>query len=239
MSLGHAASRGLIVVSLALGGLSACTGPTGPIGPAGPTGAQGLSGPTGPTASPGSTGPTGPTGPQGATGVAGASPGDGGSSPGGSGTGYALVDATGTVVPRVIGMSNNPWAQLYVDDAGVIWGLDTDTGKLGSAIDHQGPQDLFPSTWRYYPTPDCSGTAYAWSVPPRWAYPLPDGGFAVRPDNLGALVFSAGSVNGLAGEGCTGISDFVVKGVDPTQFVPVGAPPSLAVTPPLHMQLAR
>ncbi len=143
-------------------------------------------------------------------------------------------------MPGVIGLSNNPWAQLYVDGAGTIWGLDTDTGLLGSAIDHAGPQDLFPSSWRYYPTPDCSGTAYAWSVPPRWAYPLPDGGFAIRPDNLAANVFLAQSVTGVATEpGCTAFtnSTFYVKGVDPTQFTPVGPPPSLALTPPLHMQL--
>jgi hypothetical protein len=144
-------------------------------------------------------------------------------------------------VPGVIGLLNNPWHHLYVDDAGTVWGLDTDTGQLGSAIDHSGPQDPFPLSWRYYPTPDCSGTAYAWSVPPRWAYPAPDGGFAIRPDNLAANVFVAQSVSGYEpGVAClTTTGTLTVKGVDPTQFIPVGPPPSLGVTPPLHMQLPQ
>jgi hypothetical protein len=144
----------------------------------------------------------------------------------------------GTLVPGVIGLSNTPWTQLYIDDAGVVWGLDTDTGQLGSAIDHSGPQDLFPVAWRYYASSDCSGTAYVWSVPPRWAYPLSDGGFAIRPDTLAATEFASQSMTGFFSTGCTSGAGPHVKGVDPSQFVSIGSPPALAVHPPLHMQLA-
>lgn len=159
-------------------GLAACSenlgtgvmGPDGNEGPQGVTGPQGVEGEVGPI---GPTGPTGSKGDQGPPGIPGASA-------------IRWVDAVGTPVIGAAELSfNERGSPVYIDSAGIVWGLNTSRGTASVLLEDSS--GLSQTLW--YETPDCSGDAYFVStgggaVPPRltFLHPSSPGVIRVRPD---------------------------------------------------------
>lgn len=125
--------------------LCACVGERGEPGPKGDPGATGAVGATGAQGEPGAPGADGAA-------IAGARI-------------VVWVDATGAVI--------GPEA-AFLDDAGVRWLLDTETGDLATYVNF---------TAHYFESLDCSGPPLMRVQLPRTAFGGPDGGYFVRSND--------------------------------------------------------
>lgn len=126
-----------------------CTGGAGAAGQKGDTGAPGPAGPQGERGEPG------PRGEQGPPGVA-----------SNAGRIVVWVDATGAVIGP---------EPVFIDDAGVQWPLDQETGLIGTGL----PWPV------YYESNDCDGGALELAhSPPRVVFIGADGGFFRRANDV-------------------------------------------------------
>lgn len=182
----------------------------------GDSGPQGLAGPTGPTGATGPQGLQGPAGPQGAPGQQGP--------PAAAGLSVVWVDAVGTVVGPV-------YANRYIDDSGLSWTLDSETGVLTPT----------GSSYEYFlGSTTCTGEPHVGPGTPRAVFSIyGKAGLWYRPDGLPrpVLVLEGSSVIDSTGA-CNALGPGFTGGLVPEASLTSApsSPPVLAVTPPLHME---
>jgi hypothetical protein len=209
-------------------------GSPGEVGMIGPAGDKGEPGEKGDKGNPGDDGPQGAVGPQGDQGP----PGD--PAMGGS----VWRDATGTLVPEILGadggMTGMTNAKLFFGDAsGYIWRVYADT--LVVTIAGAGGNPTYPGLFE---SGDCSGAAY---LSMNGQTPLPRFTFGYDPDNTIRARNDASTLTAItphstmSGSGCTPTGGLLteVLALADTTVIPSASVPSLAstYTAPLHPEV--
>lgn len=203
--------RATLVVALFVVGCTGTQGPKGDTGPAGAAGARGEPGVKGDT---GERGEQGPAGPQGVPGPV-----------SGNGRVVVWVDATGAVIGP---------EPVFIDDAGVRWPLDVETGA--PSLTTTSPSAIH----RGFISDNCTGTEYVSALAaPREAFVMRSFGapdvFVARSDAEPAVPVTTGSLFDVDG-GCRALpSGGLARGVPISSLRAAGQPPPPA-TGPLHRE---
>lgn len=163
----------------------------------------------------GSAGADGARGPQGEPGAAG----ERGAVGAGAALGLRWVDARGTLVGDQL---------TYVDDAGVLWPVDTETARVRIV-------DLQLLTSRFYTSSDCSGVAYVIPPLPRQPFISDAPTVRVRRDDTLPSDVQIGSAVSAGGSTCNTASGS--RAVISFADMDVVQLPALSFVPPLHREL--